>query len=104
MSVTQYWRHTSITGDEHGLFTLSSPNPFGTHALSGAAWIGGATNGAQVLDNDPGSFAADGVPAPIIHHWTEYDSLSDTTYWVAAFRLIPGGTVRAHLAGFVEEA
>lgn len=103
MSVTQYWRHTSITADENGLATLQSPNPFGTHALSGTAWIGGATNVAQVLDDDPGAFL-DGHPAPIVFQYGDYDSGSDTTYWTVVFRLIPGSTVRAHLAGFVEEA
>jgi hypothetical protein len=102
MAVTQYWKHSTLIADEHGLATLQSPNPFGTHALTGAAWVGGDYAQAQVLNNNAGSYLQDGDVAPIIYQYTEYDPGTDTTFWTVAFRLTPGSAIRGHVGGFVE--
>lgn len=95
MALTVYWRHLTITDSaEEGRVVVESDNPTETHAVAGGGWIGGplsstATNGAD-------------AEAPAVAQYPAYDSGSDTTRWVAVFKLPKGGTARCHVWSAVQ--
>lgn len=91
------WRHVQATGNEHGVAVITSAQDFGTHAISGGGYAGGATNSEDQNGND-----AQGV-APMIGSFLDYDSGTDTTYFVALFACPYGNTVRAHVWALLAE-
>jgi hypothetical protein len=85
------WLHQVVYGNEHGVAMQTADVPLGRHAISGGGYLGGAASSTDQSGND-----AQGV-APLIGSYLDYDSGTDTTYFVAMFALPFGTTGRAHI-------
>lgn len=85
------WRHYTATGNEHGVAVVTADQEHGTHAISGGGFAGGSSSSTDQYAND-----AQGV-APLAGSFLDYDSGTDTTYFVAVFVCPYGSTVRTHV-------
>lgn len=91
------WRHYTATGNEHGVTVVSSAQEFGTRAVCGGGFAGGSSTSDDESAND-----AQGV-APLVGSFLDYDSNTDTTYFLAIFACPYGSTVRTHVWALLAE-
>lgn len=91
------WRHYTASGNEHGVAVVSADQTTGTRAIGGGGFAGGSLSGTDQHAND-----AQGT-APLIGSYLDYDSNTDTTYFMAVFACPYGSTIRTHVWALLAE-
>ena len=85
------WRHYTASGNEHGVAIVSADVPAGRRAIGGGGYAGGTGSSTDTNGND-----AQGV-TPMAGGYLDYDSGTDTTFFVGLFACAYGSTVRTHI-------
>jgi hypothetical protein len=92
---TTVWGHQSTIANAKGIAMVTAgAQDIGTHAISGGGFAetesSSNTNSTDVWGND-----ASGM-VPIVLMSRQYDSNTDTTWWVLAFAAPPNTVLRCH--------